>query len=173
MIMPTAIIFLAVGRNGLARPCAARRGHLCRLPTEAAFPVILPVPFAAAAPHSPEGGQALTNQEIIPCPPYSRSASSLLFSGSSCALFRIENLSNGSVASLLQCQARAQLLRVGLREFWTASSIISPKHRTFTNAKGEFVFFGSFSGPATVQAAGVTRAVSQLHSARTVDFQLP
>jgi hypothetical protein len=121
MIMPTAIIFLAVGRNGLARPCAARRGHLCRLPTEAAFPVILPVPFAAAAPHSPEGGQALTNQEIIPCPPYSRSASSLLFSGSSCALFRIENLSNGSVASLLQCQARAQLLRVGLREFWTAS----------------------------------------------------
>jgi len=60
--MPTAIIFLAVGRNGLARQCAARRGHLCRLPTEAAFPVILPVPFAAAAPHSPEGGQSLTNQ---------------------------------------------------------------------------------------------------------------
>ena len=28
------------------------------------------------------------------------------------------------------------------------------KYRTFTNAKGEFVFVGRMSGPATVQAAG-------------------
>jgi Carboxypeptidase regulatory-like domain len=48
------------------------------------------------------------------------------------------------------------------------------RHRTFTNAKGEFTFFGNISGPATVQAAGITQAVPQLRSpARSVDIRVP
>jgi H-type lectin domain len=47
------------------------------------------------------------------------------------------------------------------------------KHRTFTNAKGGYVFFGRITGPATIQAAGVTRSVAQAQPARGFDVQVP
>lgn len=40
--------------------------------------------------------------------------------------------------------------------------------RTFTNAKGEYVFFGHIDGPAIVQAAGVARMIAQSQPSRTL-----
>ena len=48
----------------------------------------------------------------------------------------------------------------------------SRTHRTFTNAKGEFTFFGSISGPATVAANGVTQVLQQSRPARDLQLQL-
>lgn len=42
------------------------------------------------------------------------------------------------------------------------------KHLTFTNAKGEFTFYGDISGKATVQAHGVTQVIPQLQSTRSI-----
>lgn len=41
---------------------------------------------------------------------------------------------------------------------WTEVTLIENgvKHRTFTDAKGEFGFFGNISRPATIQVNGVT-----------------
>jgi hypothetical protein len=103
--MPTARIFLAVGRNDLAlQDHVARRGPA----NQGDVPRILPR-YHLQRPRPILRKEANHSQirKIIPCPPYSRSASSLFSSCFSCAFFRIESLSNGSVASLLQCQARA------------------------------------------------------------------
>lgn len=45
------------------------------------------------------------------------------------------------------------------------------KHRTFTNSKGEYVFWGHAKGAATVQAAGVTRHLSDLNATKTLTIQ--
>jgi hypothetical protein len=45
------------------------------------------------------------------------------------------------------------------------------KHRTFTNAKGEFAFYGKTYGPVTIQAAGITKQVGQLQKPRKVDIK--
>jgi hypothetical protein len=114
--MPTAIIFLAIGRNEvILQDQVARRAHLCRLPNEAAFPVFFPGTICS-------GRAQFSGRRSFHVPPYLRSASSLFSSGSSCALFRIESLSNSSVACLLQCQARAassyaRAFGTGLRGF--------------------------------------------------------
>lgn len=47
------------------------------------------------------------------------------------------------------------------------------KYRTFTNAKGEYTFFGDISGPATIQAAGVTKVVPQLRPASIIELISP
>jgi hypothetical protein len=47
------------------------------------------------------------------------------------------------------------------------------KHRTFTNLKGGYAFFGHITGPATIQTAGGTRSVAQAQPARDVDVQVP
>jgi hypothetical protein len=51
-------------------------------------------------------------------------------------------------------------------------STVAGVHRTFTNSKGEFAFFGDFPGPITVQAAGATpQVVPQSGSPRSVQLQ--
>jgi hypothetical protein len=49
----------------------------------------------------------------------------------------------------------------------------SGAHRTFTNAKGEYVFFGNITEPVAVQAAGVTRMLPQAQTARNIDIRKP
>jgi hypothetical protein len=46
-------------------------------------------------------------------------------------------------------------------------------HRTFTNSKGEYFFFGNITGPVSVQAAGVTQMLPQPHAARSVNIRKP
>jgi hypothetical protein len=46
------------------------------------------------------------------------------------------------------------------------------KHRTFTNAKGEYIFFGHLTGPATVEAKGMTQIVPQPQPSRTLNLEL-
>ena len=45
-------------------------------------------------------------------------------------------------------------------------------HRTFTNAKGEYMFLGNIDGPATVQAGGITQMIPQLQSVRMIELRL-
>jgi hypothetical protein len=45
------------------------------------------------------------------------------------------------------------------------------KHRTFTNSKGEYVFWADAKGAATVQAAGVTRHISDINVTKTLTIQ--
>jgi hypothetical protein len=45
-------------------------------------------------------------------------------------------------------------------------------HRTFTNARGEYIFFGHIRSPATVRASGITQAAPQADSPRSLNFQL-
>jgi hypothetical protein len=48
------------------------------------------------------------------------------------------------------------------------------KHRTFTNAKGEYKFFGHISGPAKIETVGITQVVPQLESTtRHVQLRIP
>lgn len=46
-------------------------------------------------------------------------------------------------------------------------------HRTFTNGKGEFTFFGSITGPATVRAAGTTQTVRQAREVKNIILRRP
>jgi hypothetical protein len=46
------------------------------------------------------------------------------------------------------------------------------KHRTFTNAKGEYVFFGHLTGPAMVEAKGMTQILPQPQPSRTLNLEL-
>jgi hypothetical protein len=44
--------------------------------------------------------------------------------------------------------------------------------RAFTNAKGEYKFYGRI-GPATIQAGGIAKSTSQQHKERGLDIQAP
>lgn len=45
--------------------------------------------------------------------------------------------------------------------------------RTITNGRGEFKFYGNITGPITLKAAGITRAMSQAQPERSIELQLP
>jgi Carboxypeptidase regulatory-like domain/H-type lectin domain len=47
------------------------------------------------------------------------------------------------------------------------------RHRTVTNAKGQYVFFGHITGPGIIEAKGVTKAVPQFQPPRGADLQIP
>jgi hypothetical protein len=48
----------------------------------------------------------------------------------------------------------------------------SVTHRTFTNAKGEFRFFGKMEGPLRLQANGVTRVLSSAQPTQSIELRL-
>jgi hypothetical protein len=46
-------------------------------------------------------------------------------------------------------------------------------HRTFSDSKGTFAFYGKMTGPATLRAGGITKVLPQIQPATAIELKLP
>lgn len=60
---------------------------------------------------------------------------------------------------------------LGITEVSLAANGIT--RRTFTNARGEYVFFGPITGPAAIEAVGMKQVIPQSTSPRNVELRKP